>query len=301
MIHAELSNFLKRLVARSRWVFGPTAVLFLVLAGWRARDVFALLVAQIEPSALALPVGLWALLHLLTPVFTATVLQEIDAPIRYRTALAIHVARLPARYLPGGIWHTVTRVMDLHRLGVSRSQLSVMVLLENVVPVALALVIGGIFLDLGNDAKIPAMAAVVAGLLLLTCTPLALRHRALLDGRRFALAAYLKIVAVVSVFWLVAATAFACYWSAFPATDAGVPLLRVYGAYLLAWAAGFVSVFAPQGLGVFEAVAGVFLRGALPFAGVAVLAAGFRVVILAADMLAFLTLHALRHSQRTWH
>jgi hypothetical protein len=294
------SSLLKRMVATSRWVFGPAAVLFLIVAGWRARAIFSNVLVQIHPATLIFTVLLWASLHLLTPVFTATVLQELDAPVRYRTVLAIHVGRLPARYLPGGIWHTVTRVMDLHHLGVSRSQLSVMVLLENLVPVAVALTIGGLFLCLAGDAGLPAVAALLGGMLLLACTPLVLRHRAFLHGRKFAFAAYAKITAFISIFWLIAATAFACYWSAFPTTNGGVPLLQVYGAYLLAWAAGFVSIFAPQGIGVFEAVAGVFLRGALPFAGVAVLAAGFRVVILAADMLAYLMLHVLRYSRRAW-
>lgn len=78
-------------------------------------------------------------------------------------------------------------------------------------------------------------------------------------------------------------------------------VLQIYGVYLLAWIAGFVSVFAPQGIGVFESVAGLFLKGALMFAGVAVLAAGFRVAVLDADMLAFGVLLTLRVAQRPLH
>ena len=68
---------------------------------------------------------------------------------------------------------------------------------------------------------------------------------------------------------------------------------------MLAWVTGFVSIFAPQGIGVFESVAGVFLQGALTFAGAAVLAAGFRVAILGADMLGYGALLAVRYAQRT--
>lgn len=291
---ATVGNLIKRAAAGSRWIFGPAAVVFLAVAGWRARVVFASVLEQTEPAPLILTVLLWALLHLLTPVFSWMVLRETGEGIGYRTLLAIHVGRLPARYLPGGIWHTVSRVMDLHHLGVSRSRLSIMVLLENLVPVAVALTLGGLCLSVAGGESWLTLAAVLGGPLLLACLPLLLRHRALLAPRKLAIGSYLKLAAITATFWIIAATAFFSYWSAFPAARASVSALRIYGVYLLAWVAGFVSVFAPQGIGVFESVAGIFLQGALTFAGAAVLAAGFRVAILGADMLAYSALLAVK-------
>lgn len=289
---------LKRLLTFSRWVFGPAAIVFLLVAGWRARNFFWTVLEQTAPAPLVITISLWALLHLLSPVFTRIVLREVGAAVPYRVALGIHVGRLPARYLPGGIWHTVSRVMDLNRLGVSRAHLSTMVLLENVVPVAVALLLGGLCVLVAGGTGILALASGLSGLVLLALPPLVLRHRLLLQGARFGLVSYFKAVAVSAAFWTIAATAFACYWSAFPSAKADTPILEIYGAYLLAWAAGFVSVFAPQGIGVFESVAGSLLKGALPFAGVAVLAAGFRVATMVADMLAYATLHAVRFRSR---
>ena len=60
------------------------------------------------------------------------------------------------------------------------------------------------------------------------------------------------------------------------------------------WMHGFAAVFAPQGVGVFEATIGMLLKGTIPLAGTALIAAGFRVVILAADLLAFCALQLLR-------
>lgn len=295
LINGTVGNVAKRVVAVARWLFGPAAVLFLAVAGWHSRAVFVAVVEQAAPTLLLVTVILWALLHLLTPVFSWVVLREMGADIGYRTLLAIHVSRLPARYLPGGIWHTVSRVMDLHRLGVTRSQLSVMVLLENVVPVAVALILGGLCFCMAGNATWLALAATAGGLLVLGGSFLMLRHRSLRQARAFAFGSYWKLAGVTSMFWIVAATAFYCYWSAFPDARESIPALQLYGAYLLAWVAGFVSVFAPQGIGVFESVAGLFLQGALTFAGAAVLAAGFRVAVLGADMLAFCTLVAMRH------
>ena len=287
------------MIAASHWVFAPVAIAFLLMSFWRSRVSLNAVLVQAELPPLMLTVALWGLLHLLTPALSALVLGEIGASVSYRTTLGIHVGRLPARYLPGGIWHTVSRMMDLHRLGVSRSQLSALVLLENLVPVGTALVFGGVCLWAAGQARLwLAIGAVVAGVLLLTCIPLLLRHRALLNRRVYAPAAYLKLVALTVLFWVIAASAFACYWSAFPVARTGIPILQVYGTYLLAWVTGFVSLFAPQGLGVFESVAGVLLKGAIGFGGVAVLAAGFRVAILSADALAYMILHAWRYARR---
>ena len=295
---ATVGNLAKRAMVASRWLFGPVAVLFLAGAAWRARALFANVLEQTDATPLLVTVLLWTLLHLLTPMFSWVALRETGADIGYRAMLRIHVQRLPARYLPGGIWHTVSRVMDLHRLGVSRSQLSVMVLLENLVPVSIALTLGGLCLCVADGATWLTLAAIVGGPLLLAFVPLLLRHRILLAQRKFALRSLLKLTAITTTFWIIAATAFFCYWSAFPAARNGVSVLQIYGVYLLAWVAGFVSLFAPQGIGVFESVAGLFLKGSLPFAGVAVLAAGFRVAILGADMLAFSALLVLRYFQR---
>ncbi len=296
---ATAGNLAKRVMGMSRWLFGPAALLFLIVAGWHLRAVFGTVLEQTDAMPLIVTVALWVLLHLLTPVFSWIVLREIGADVGYRTLLGIHVGRLPARYLPGGIWHTVSRVMDLHRLGVNRSQLSVMVLLENLVPIAVATTLGGLCLSMAGGAGWLAYAAVLGGPLLFACLPILLRHRALLAPRKFAVGSYLKLGAVTAMFWIVAATAFFSYWSAFPAARASVSALRIYGVYLLAWVTGFVSIFAPQGIGVFESVAGVFLQGALTFAGAVVLAAGFRVAILGADTLAYGGLLAVRYARRT--
>jgi hypothetical protein len=133
---------------------------------------------------------------------------------------------------------------------------------------------------------------VAAGVALALALPLALRFIA--RPSRQSWASYVAVLAVTSAFWAGAASLFVLYWSAFPALPITVDALTLYGTYLVSWAAGFVSVFAPQGIGVFEAVAALLLRGAMPFAALAVLAAGFRAVALAGDGLAFLAWQASR-------
>lgn len=281
------SRVFRKIIAISRWIYAPAAIVFLALAIWHSQEIFLAVLKQAEIWPLLLAVLLWSSLHLLTPVFSWILLRDADSAIIYRVLLRIHAGRLPARYLPGGIWHTVSRVMDLHALGVGRQSLSRMVIAENFLPVAVALTFGGLFLNLaGNDHWLAAGATVIGTICLAgsyvflgrwgksTLPPL-------LVGR------YMKLAGVTAAFWIIAATAFYSYWSAFPAARETVSVLQVYGIYLLSWAAGFVSVFAPQGIGVFESVAGVFLHGAMTFSGAVVLVAGFRVAVLAADLLAY--------------
>lgn len=283
---------LQGLVVVARRLFAPLALLFLALAAYSARDTFGHVLAEARLGPLVVTVLAWSLLHLLVPVIAWIVLRGLGSGIDYRTVLRIHVNRLPARYLPGGIWQTVSRMVDLHGLGVGRAPLSVLVMMENLAPLATALAAGGLCAYLAGTPLLPTPAIIGTGLLLAAGLPWLMRR--LVRQASLPLPAYLAALAATLAFWLVAAGVFAVYWSAFPSLELGGELLDLYGAYLLAWAAGFVVVFAPQGIGVFEAVAGFLLQGALPFAGMAVLVAGFRAATLAGDGLAYAVGQLLR-------
>jgi hypothetical protein len=282
---AERPRLWQRLLDIVRRAFTPLALIFLVLAAYSAREAFAQVLAQARLAPLLLTVVAWSSMNLLLPVITWIVLRGLGVRIDYATALRIHVARLPARYLPGGIWQTVSRMMDLHQLGVGRSQLSVLVMVENLGSLATAVTAGGLCVLLSGTSRLPTPAIIGTGVLLAAGLPWVLRR---IFGRTaLRLPAYLAALATLLSFWMLTATTFVIYWSAFPALEHG-NLLDLYGAYLLAWAVGFVAVFAPQGIGVFEMVAAVLLRGELPLAGMAVLVAGFRAATLSGDALAFM-------------
>ncbi|HEY6941805.1 hypothetical protein [Dokdonella sp.] len=295
---SSAKDALRRIVGAARWVFAPLALACLAFAAWHARDSIGATLVRAQPSALATAIALWTLSHAFAPVASRIVLGALGAHVRYRELLAIHVARLPARYLPGGIWHTVSRVADLQQRGVGRAELATMVAAENVLPPATAALLGGALLlgaGVARDASLVALAA--GGTLLAAALALArqavVRRRARLEPRSVLLAA-----AATIVFWSIAATAFAAYWLAFADLRDSAPLVAVAGVYLVAWAVGFVSFFAPQGIGVFESMAALFLAEDVGLADAAVLAAGFRVVVLAADAIAWAMLQAWRGWRR---
>ncbi|MGN6520464.1 MAG: lysylphosphatidylglycerol synthase domain-containing protein [Dokdonella sp.] len=287
----------RRSIEAGRWIFGPAALACLALAAWHARDTIGATLAGAEPLTLLAAIALWALSHAFAPVTSRIVLGNLGVHIRYRELLAIHVSRLPARYLPGGIWHTVSRVVDLQRRGVGRAELAAMVLAENILPPATAGILGGVLLFAAGVARTAALVAVAAGAALLVVATVLSRHAALRRHANLAPRALLRAAGASAAFWCMAAAAFALYWLAF-ADAGGEPLGAIAGVYLVSWAVGFVSFFAPQGLGVFEGVAALFLADSIGLADAAVLAAGFRVVVLAADLTAWSILQAWRGARR---
>lgn len=260
-------------------LFTPVAIAFLVYFAWHSRDALSSLLEQASLGHLALAAAIWGALHFLMPVLAVVILRGAGAAIAWQQAFSTHVERLPARYIPGGVWHTVGRVMDYHAQGADSKQLTAFVLLENGLAAAFTLAVGGAILWAANvtgdlGALIPlACVAGVAGLL-------ALRY----FTRAVSSSTYLKALGITALFWLVAATAFVIYLTAFPLPDDKVFDSVTYaGVYLFSWGVGFLAVFAPQGIGVFEAVASDLIASPIGFMGFAALLAGFRVTVMVAD------------------
>ncbi|HRQ57971.1 MAG TPA: hypothetical protein PLN31_11175 [Azoarcus taiwanensis] len=95
---------------------------------------------------------------------------------------------------------------------------------------------------------------------------------------------YITATIATIAFWTCMSFAFLSFVSAFPHADIGNDYINVVGAYLFAWAIGFITVFAPQGIGVFEVVAADLLPAALSFQALAAILAGFRLVSLLGDL-----------------
>lgn len=286
-----------------KWVqriFAPLALAFLCYFTWRSRDMFGSLIAQARGGYLMTSLLCWAALHLsVSPVASARLLKSCGATVLYRTAFRIHTRNLPARYLPGGIWHTVGRVSDLHHCGVSAPQLATFVFLENTIAPGVSLTVGGIsvcyFHGLGGWGAAGALGA-LGGLALLIIAPLIANLKMLPKLNSVALTDYAITIGWTMVFWCLAGASFVCYLLAFPfARD--VPVLEAGGGYLFSWGVGFISIFSPQGIGVSEAVMANILPGQLPFGNMVTLAAGFRIIVLGADALAWVLSLLLRKSR----
>lgn len=270
----------------AKLAFTPLALGFLLYFGWQSRETLYDIIEGARFSYLVLAVLAWVLLHFIAPILASLILKSCGSPVTYQFAFRTHAGRLPARYLPGGVWHTVGRMVDFHGAGIKPRHLTVLVFLETMLPAAVTFTYGGIcvayFRGLAGWGIIATLGAGcgIAGLGLLY---LLLKWRFFRSAQPIPLSAYAKSVGIVTLFWSVAALSFLCYLSAFPLILSSKSFLEAGGIYIFSWAVGYVSVFAPQGIGVLEAVAGDMLSTSMSLAEIAAVIAGFRLIALLAD------------------
>ena len=280
----------------AKHIFLPIALAFLAYFAWESRELLVDVVRNARPLTLAMSVLVWMLMHASAPLFSMLVFRARNVALSYKAAARIHIANLPARYVPGGIWHTVGRIAGFREMDINQRDISIFVFLENVLAICVAFVIGGSLLagirGLDGWGQIAALSAIVGALLLLT-SPFILSLRVIQGDDRFPTRDFVAVTIVTAISWCVAATAFVLYLSAFPGLAIEAAPLESAGAYLFSWGVGFISIFAPQGIGVFEVVAADLMRGDSALMSIAALLAGFRLIILAADVIVFATLHFL--------
>ena len=271
-------------------IFFPVAIAFLAWFAWESRSELAALVRDATPAYLGIAVVLWCLTHALAPIASMLIFNGKGRSVDYRTAARIHFQNLPARYVPGGIWHTVGRVAAFRNLGIDARDLSTFVVMENALAVATAFILGGstisVLRGLDTSGKIAALGA-LAGIAILVALPYLLRTRLLKGQAELPFRTYIAVIAFANVYWIVAASAFVMYVSAYSSLTIQSSPLESGAAYLFSWGIGYLAVFAPQGIGVFEIVAAELMRGAGSLTSVAALLAGFRLVIMVADTLAW--------------
>ncbi len=267
------------------------------------RDQVGDLVAGARPGPLigALLLGLVSLGQ--SAVFWSRALSALGSGRQVGEVLEATVAAIPARYVPGSVWYAAGRVGHLRQSGSSVLALSTVAGLETVLSFVIAVALGAglVVASGGGDAGVGALGlGVVAIVLAVVASPSVVNPALRWVGARrtpsppltLRWAGYLELTGQLVVFWLTSALAFLSYLAAFPAIDAP-GAVRTAGTFLLAWAAGFAAVFAPQGAGVFETTLSGLLTGA-PVAALAVVIAGFRALTAVRDVIALLGLAIYR-------
>jgi glycosyltransferase 2 family protein len=193
----------------------------------------------------------------------------------------IHVSRLPARYLPGGVWQTVSRALDFSAHGLARATILRVLILEMVLSTGLAAVLGVSLLLAAGDLKGVSYLSIflLFGIAELWAAPWLVSMLSK-DHPRFAAARYVAAIAAFALVWLLYGIAF---YQFVGAVLPGIDWPRAMGVYLLSWAAGFLAFFAPQGIGVFEVVSSYLLTGELA-AGVVASMFAFRALTMLSDL-----------------
>ena len=271
----------------SKWFFTPIALLFIAYIVWLSRfEIFTLWNAS-DASFLVTACMLLGAAHFFSPLASREILQTLGIKVGYPVLLRTHICRLPARYLPGGVWHTVGRAVDLDKHGVPRKTIGWMVALENGLAIGMAFVLGGGMLLVSGVHNHSfgwiVLLATALALLMLVSLPLFFSRLLPNAAPNMSIATWATCCAWFAVIWILHAAAFAAYSIALVGGNGLFRAVHTGGVYLFSWATGLVAFFAPQGIGVFEVTAAAFSGKALMPAAIS-MAAGFRLCMLIVDL-----------------
>jgi len=273
-------------------LFLVASVAFLIAVFYENRtDVYSIFSAA-SVAGLALAIAFWVLATLLMPAIAFTILRDRENDIAYSTLLAIHLNRIPSKFLPGGVWQTFARAYDMSSMGVTKTDISLVVLYENSYSIILAAIVSTLGIYLLSSNALYSTLALVLFFGSIATIPLAFAFRKqgfILTGK-----AYLRLTSICALFWILASGAFYSYMRAIGLLSAEDSGLLAVMHYLFAYVVGFVSVFAPQGIGVFEVVYAELSASALPLTQTVVFVAGFRILVMLSDMLTWLGYILLR-------
>jgi len=213
----------------------------------------------------------------------------------WRAAVSVWARSQAGKYLPGNVMHFVGRQLAASELGLTQTSVMAASVSETFCMLGGSLFLGGATVLTGSGSVPPrvtvvAVAVMAAG----AVVALVLNHTRLADSlpwnlglrpgslaRRGALATLLCLVLHTGV----GLTFFVLLDLADP--GAAPHVLRVAGAYGLAWAGGLIAFGLPAGLGVREALLVYQLKGEADAATIAAAALALRLVQVSADGLAF--------------
>jgi glycosyltransferase 2 family protein len=235
------------------------------------------------------------------------VLARLGSRLGFRICLRIYLASEFVRYIPGNVWHVLTRILWVGKYGVSRPIAFASMTIELITKLAAgALVFALSLLFWGNGGAVGSLfqgslIIVLGGVMFVAL--LIMLHPRILNGLLNVALRLLKrdpvhltlryrdillVTLAWCVSWTIAGTAFFFLLLAlWPGTTLAM-LPVCIGIYAIAWDFGFVTFITPSGLGFREAaIAALFLLAipSVPSSIVAVLALLSRVVSTLAELL----------------
>jgi glycosyltransferase 2 family protein len=262
---------------------------------------------QWNPGWLALAFSGFLLQELSYGLIWRSVLARLGSKLDLRASLRIYLASEFVRYIPGNVWHVLTRVLWVNKYGVSRPIAFASMMVELITKLAAGALVFAVSLlfwgDLGSVHSLFAGTPIVIGLGALTILALlvvlhprvlsALLNRALRLLKRDPVVLSLRYrdILLVTLAWFASWFVAGCaFYFLLLALWPQTPLLALpicIGIYAIAWDLGFVSFITPSGLGFREgAIVGLFaLALPLPGALAAILAVLSRLVSTIAELI----------------
>lgn len=220
-------------------------------------------------------------------------LRAAGVSLGYLAAFRVLYRTNLAKYLPGGGWHFVGRVVLAQRVGVPALATTLTLALDVIGHVAGAVVFS--LACAGASGLAPsAPILVLGGVVLIGLHPAVLNLCLQLAGKllrrevpavSFTYARMLGMTALYAANWVVIAAGFYMMVFAFAPSTPALPAMAAFAA---AWLAGVVAPLAPAGLGVRDATLAVLLEALCPPGMGAALALLSRLWFITGELVAFL-------------
>ena len=299
MTAARLASSTLSLLARlrrSRWA--GLLIILLVAAFWalfisRQLNSLAQYSWQLQPAALGTALVFAGLYHVTLALCWSWLLRRMGERLSYRQAVGAWQASMLARYVPGNVWHILSRIALASRWGAQPGRVLASSTLEQVLNVIGALALVGLtfpFWGLPATAQFWLLALVPLGLAAL--------HPGLLGrlldwaARRFKRPQlawhyrYREILLptagyMLAMLW-VGLALYATMSGLVPVSPGQLPLYVGTGA--LAWAVGYLSFLTPSGIGVREGVIVLVLAQVMPLPAAVVGSILYRIVVTLAEL-----------------
>ncbi len=272
----------KRWLTALKWLWTIAIVAGVVYYFARNYQANLAIIRSVAPLQFLLSAALLVVGKLfLAEMSRQSVISDVWKP-GYGKMLHLYSTIQLSKYLPGGVWHFVGR-FGVYRLnGLDNRQATQSMIVENIWLVSSAFLFGGVvclasptFLAL---LRLPA--GVLQLLLPLACAMLWVVGNTLIARyvlrRAAGPGAILRQIAVQAAVWLFIGLSF---FALLPARSINADTAALStGGFAIGWALGYVTIFAPSGIGIREAVITAILSASIQAPEAAVYAALSRLV-----------------------
>lgn len=272
---SHFSNLISRFSSVLRWLGSPIVrrwlqalviALVALFFGLALYDLMPKVMAQqwrLEPGYLLLA---FALLVLRGPVPAYgwwAILKQLGYRLSWWRSVRILYYSALAGYLPGSMWHAVSRVYLAEKEGVPKLTAAISVAIESVMILLAALVVASLSLVAWPDPPLWAAALCGAVLLLVIGKP-NLFFRAINWGLahigrnpvqvRLSSGDMVRLLLPFVLNWVIFGLMFYAILAALYPGLSPIYIPVVTGVFTAAWVGGYLAIFVPQGLGVRELI-----------------------------------------------
>lgn len=236
-------------------------------------------------------------------------LRKMGLKILLGGSIKVWIISTTSRYIPGSIWQYVSRVeMSSRVLGLSRSAVTTSLLLEVFIGLTAAALVSLLMLPLVSHLKLSVPVWVFLLPIFLIFTDERISHKLIVilakllkkDFSKSLIYLKIKDKAIVLVFsaFNFFLNGFALFFLIKSVYPGNIDLLQLTGIYSFSWAVGYISVFAPAGIGITEASLAYFLGFMLPPGLNSLIALSYRLLLTLSELFVFLfSLHFLRNEE----